>query len=993
MNEAIRANGATSLPEYGQRLLPVELDRIAKVNPDRAYCSRPRCPTDLSLGFEDISYNRVANAVTRTAHWLRQELGKPRGFDTIAYLAVPDIRNMLLALAVSKVGFKIPSLSQLLAEDAVPSYPFGKSFSEAKDDPVLVLHTSGSTGFPKPIIWTHGFFAAADSMMHKKPPPGRQSAVALASNTRLINTMPGFHAAGIGIMTYFAIWIGCCSVLPPQSSRPLDAVMVANILKHANASSLIVVPSILEDMRKDPVLSGNLRHVKNVIWSGGPLPKETGEVLKHTAHLTTYIGSTELTMIPHWTVNDPNDWQYLEVDECFNIAFCQHTDDLYEAVVVRSKMHELYQPVWHIFPDLQEYHTKDLYSKHPTKPGLWMYRGRIDDIIVFVNGEKFNAVTFEDRVSSHAALNSVLVTGQGCFQAALLVEPKQALRSTAQRAHLLEEIWPLIEKANENGPAHCRVSKAHVLFTKPEKPMLRASKGTVQRRLTLNAYAEEVDSLYADAESIKGGEMLPPVPGLEAGALESLIIRLVNGNSTNITQTKSEDDLFAQRGMDSLQVLQLLRDLASHGYGAISPSLVYNNPTVSRLAGAIQDHHNASPQGITRSLRVKTKEMQDLLNEVSAQIDGVVIERPDTILLTGSSGALGSYLLDSLIKRPQVKKIFCLNRTTSAEQQVDINTSRGLETDFDSRGVEFLRGSVTAPLFGLAESTFQRLGQRVTRIIHCAWPVDFNLSLPSFSPQLHGVRALIDFAASHESPKSILFISSIASVGNWSAPEPVPEIPLSDFSLPSSTGYAESKFLAEQLLLGSSSLVDVSICRIGQIAGPVFSDKGCWKKNEWFPSLVASSKYLSLLPESLGSAMMEIDWIPIDVLSTIVAELALLPRKNSARVFHAVNPRTCDWKKALLPAIHDFLGPEKTKIVPFSKWVEVLRHSATETFEKQDFEKNPAIKLLDFFEALPNTRVPRLSTVETRECSQGLREMKAVGVEDMKRWMRQWELV
>ena len=42
--------------------------------------------------------------------------------------------------------FNIPSLSQLLAEDEVPSYPFTKTFDEAKNDPVLVLHTSGSTG-------------------------------------------------------------------------------------------------------------------------------------------------------------------------------------------------------------------------------------------------------------------------------------------------------------------------------------------------------------------------------------------------------------------------------------------------------------------------------------------------------------------------------------------------------------------------------------------------------------------------------------------------------------------------------------------------------------------------------------------------------------------------------------------------------------------------------------------------------------------------------
>jgi len=37
-------------------------------------------------------------------------------------------------------------LNLLLAEDEAPLYPFTKSFDEAKDAPVIILHTSGSTG-------------------------------------------------------------------------------------------------------------------------------------------------------------------------------------------------------------------------------------------------------------------------------------------------------------------------------------------------------------------------------------------------------------------------------------------------------------------------------------------------------------------------------------------------------------------------------------------------------------------------------------------------------------------------------------------------------------------------------------------------------------------------------------------------------------------------------------------------------------------------------
>jgi len=850
-------------------------------------------------------------------------------------------------------------------------------------------------GFPKPITWTHGFFAAADNMMHKKPPPGKQSAVAIMENARLFNTTPGFHAAGIGTMTFFAIWLGCCSVLPPPSHKPLDATTVASALSYANASIMIVIMSILEDMSRIPALSDVLRNVPNVIFSGGAVPKEAGEKLKDKTHLTSFIGSTEFAIFPHLIVEDPDDWEYVAIDPCYNIDFCQHTDGLYEAVMVRSKECEMYQPVWHIFPDLQEFHTRDLYSKHPTKSGLWMYRGRMDDIIVFVNGEKLNPVTIEDQVGSHRAVKSTLVAGEGRFNAALLVEPIQPPQTTAEKAQFLEKIWPLIEKANEASPAHGRISKAHILFTNPEKPMLRSGKGTIQRRLTLTAYADEIDALYADAESFMIGELPPPVPGFESSSLESLILRLVQRLALHKKQIGLDDDFFAHGGIDSLQALQLVRQLRGHGYSTrdrydtLSPSIVYNNPTASRLAVAIQNLNAASQERTDISCRVKMNQMQDLLSEFSGPRDATTSGRPDIIILTGSTGTLGSYLLHSLLKEPKVKKIYCLDRAASAERQAGINASRSLSTDFDNSRVEFFKANLTAPSFGLDESIFETISTTVTKIIHCAWPVDFNLSLQSFKPQLQGIRALIDFAASPKHPKSIFFISSIASVGEWSAPEPIPETPLRDSLLPLPTGYAESKFLAEQLLLGSASLVDISICRVGQIAGPALSDKGVWKKDEWLPSLVKSSKYLKLLPESLSSSLTELDWIPVDLLSMALVELTWLPRKESARVYHAVNPRTCGWK-SLLPTVRDLLGAEKVKIVPFGEWVEALRKSAPETFEKQDFEKNPAIKLLDFFGGLSRAKMPTLSTVETQKRSRVLGEMRAVEATDMERWMRQW---
>jgi acyl-coenzyme A synthetase/AMP-(fatty) acid ligase len=39
----------------------------------------------------------------------------------------------------------LPSLKEMLDSDP-PRYPYSKSFDEARNDPIVILHSSGSTG-------------------------------------------------------------------------------------------------------------------------------------------------------------------------------------------------------------------------------------------------------------------------------------------------------------------------------------------------------------------------------------------------------------------------------------------------------------------------------------------------------------------------------------------------------------------------------------------------------------------------------------------------------------------------------------------------------------------------------------------------------------------------------------------------------------------------------------------------------------------------------
>ncbi|KAK1948791.1 hypothetical protein LY78DRAFT_687363, partial [Colletotrichum sublineola] len=46
--------------------------------------------------------------------------------------------------------------------------------------------------------------------------------------------------------------------------------------------------------------------------------------------------------------------------------------------------------------------------------------------------------------------------------------------------------------------------------------------------------------------------------------------------------------------------------------------------------------------------------------------------------------------------------------------------------------------------------------------------------------------------------------------------------------------------------------VPTAVVRVGQIAGPTLRD-GVWNRQEWLPTIIASSKYLGVLPGDLGN--------------------------------------------------------------------------------------------------------------------------------------------
>ena len=59
---------------------------------------------------------------------------------------------------------EIAEVDDVLDAKSARAFPYIKTFQEAANDPFCILHTSGTTGVPKPVPWSHGLIGTMDAV-------------------------------------------------------------------------------------------------------------------------------------------------------------------------------------------------------------------------------------------------------------------------------------------------------------------------------------------------------------------------------------------------------------------------------------------------------------------------------------------------------------------------------------------------------------------------------------------------------------------------------------------------------------------------------------------------------------------------------------------------------------------------------------------------------------------------------------------------------------
>ncbi|TFK21458.1 acetyl-CoA synthetase-like protein [Coprinopsis marcescibilis] len=908
------------------------------------------------------------------------------------------------------------------------------------DDTIIYLHSSGSTSYPKPVPFTNRRFYELSFAFHF----GEIDVTDLVFS---LHTVPMFHALGVFHTASLPTTGFIASVFRPQFPAQFPTVKGHYDAAVATKSDVIMsVPSIIEGWAAISECVKWLATRTALSFGGGSLGDNVGNYLANEGvNIVNVYGSTECgCMSTLLTKGKPKeDWNYMTFSGGMMPEFVLYEKGIYEVVIMSQPLCKLLVTNTTV-RGTGAYATSDLVVPHPTKPGLWRIFGRCDDQIVHSTGEKTNPVALESLLSQDPHIAAALVFGHKQFQAGILVEPKSFgafdPNDENRLAEFRNKIWPTVQKVNAFAPQHSRIFKEMIIVTSPSKPFKYTGKGTPRRQAVLADYEGEIRQLYDSVNTLaKGTVPFPPewTPELTLNFVRNVV------NSILVALASDEVDLF-QAGCDSLQATQIrnillraLRDVFKVDTRKLDQNFVYTSPTISSLTEFFLAQSNRivdSEASITSIIPTREGRMHQMLEHYAQSLPSIdvgsakSILRPSSrvVLVTDTTGALGSYSLASLLRDPSVSKVYGLNRRLRSsnlsimERQRRTFEERGLDTALlrNSEKFQLLEGDLMHTDLGLSEPMFSQLASTVTTIMHIAWSVNFKMELKSFDSVIHGLSNLISFALSSAKFKpAMLFASSISVFQS----APAGPLPIKEAEIPASfavgTGYAEGKWVAERLLARASKSCGLRsvVARVGQITGGL---NGSWNSSEWFPSLVMSAQVLGSFP----TIDKPVFWISptlcaqafVDFSRHVDVEYTATDTEEAnvnCKIVHLVHPRGTTWS-SISSTISQELG---VPLLPFPEWLAVLRaRSATVLakgngiIDERSLMEVPALKLVDSLEALLEAAarnqytdaigMPTLDVSCAVRLSESLASLQkapdsssgSIGPEDIKAWIGYW---
>lgn len=279
---------------------------------------------------------------------------------------------------------------------------------------------------------------------------------------------------------------------------------------------------------------------------------------------------------------------------------------------------------------------------------------------------------------------------------------------------------------------------------------------------------------------------------------------------TDVTPTSTLTEI----GVDSLSAVHLSFELERALDGVeLDVGTLFRHPTPEALANWID---SCSSSEILERTQVQV--LEDVTRVATGPALSWGAELPQEILLTGSTGFVGTYLLSEILRTTEIT-VHCLIRGSEAEgcqrltqafQRHDLPPM-----EFMNR-INIVPGDVSLPLFGLSSSAWSSLTDTTDLVVHLAADVNFLKNYEDLrAVNVGGLTTALAFAAEGRS-KRLVYTSSTSAFG-CGDDVIIPETSLSDTWPAPESGYNLTKWVNEVGLFQRLNRGDdIMVVRLGE---------------------------------------------------------------------------------------------------------------------------------------------------------------------------------
>ncbi|KAM0169921.1 hypothetical protein ACHAPF_009543 [Botrytis cinerea] len=948
------------------------------------------------------------------------------------YVEIQKLERISRNSPLQMRGYSRTSTMELISHaERNPSYI--PSCKVTGKSPAYNHHTSGTSGLPKPVPYTHHVACGVLPILD-----GR--------GTLTFTTTPLYTG---GIADCLRAWTSLSTIcLAPDSQHPLTSETIINCfsqIKEKYESSI----SKMHEFRTRPRSKSLTRRLSNQITKskyfscvptiaqmlsttskglqflrtmdivgvgGASLPEEDGKLLiSEGINLVSRYGSAECSFLlsTHRDYKTDKEWQYFRAPEGVKSLKFEPLNDgsnRFELVVMSD---------WPQFPKANRedgcFATSDLFEPHPSIKNAWKHVGRGDAQITLSTGKKFDPIYTEEALKRFPDIQDAFVFGNGQMYPGAIIIKSQNAASNFSDDEFRDLIWPYVEDVNKTAPAHAKIYKDMLVLKPHTESLEKTAKGTTKRQSAHMHYDSDIKSAYnGDASAFNSDVSLKSV--MEA-------VKTAIGAPIDLEY----DSDFRAHHIDSVQATRIRSHINLaffRGSKSFPWNLVYQCGSVTALTEYIKASQNGS---IPESEKDEADQMNNMVERFSKSFKDETesCEKSDkeTIIVTGVTGTLGMNIVDLLRHMTTSHKtirIVCFIRAKNDEQArervEEVWQSHYPENSkFATQDIECRAVKLDQIELGLSRDVLEDLRQNSTTIIHAAWEVNFSIPLKDFTEQFQGIRNLINFSLSGKAPKHLVFCSSTASVANTKIDEVGKEEDKEeDFRIVESInrnpldagplGYSKSKWVAEAICSSAcqTTRANISIVRIGQLSGNTFN--GSWNEKEAWPLMLSTGG-----PECLNSLPdldIPLSWLPVNTAAAAVVEIAFHkkisrnplqphPTPHEASVFHLVNNSTAiTWKHLL-----KWIGHEG-KTEEFGRWLQRAESPSPKGLK----ENHPARSLLGFWKDMEkqnkkkSTKKATFGLLRTRQISPTMSDftdINEVYVKSIWGWVqaiaRKWE--